>query len=140
MCVYPHYQNIHTFHHLMNRRLEACKLIISFHEHSHLCIIHLHHSIFLYHNIILSQLSQSLPFSPSLSSPFYQYVFRDQHKLNFGTKFLLEGKTVTTHHFTSFTISGHFPKLRLFTIHKSLFIKTLFIVLLFIIFEVNLIF
>ena len=49
-------------------------------------------------------------------SSFHQYHSRDQHKLNFGTKFLLEGKTVTTRNFRSFS------KPRQFTIHKLLFI------------------
>ena len=69
-----------------------------------------------------------------ISSHFHQYVFRDQHKLNFGTKFLLEGKTVITHHFRSF------PKVQKNTIHQTLFITTLFISLLFIIFGVSLTF
>ena len=50
-----------------------------------------------------------------ISSSFHQYNFRDQHKLNFGTKFLLEGKTVTTRNFRSFS------ELRQFTIHQLLF-------------------
>ena len=70
VCVHPHCQNIHTFHHFVNRRLEARQLVISSHEHSRLCTIHLHHSIFFHHNLIMSQLSQSLPFSPSLLFPF----------------------------------------------------------------------
>ena len=50
-----------------------------------------------------------------LSSSFHQYHSIDQHKLNFGTKFLLEGKTVTTRNFRSFS------KPRQFTIHQLLF-------------------
>ena len=66
---------------------------------------------------VVKQLNQSripivrVRWNCRISSPFHQYVFRDQHKLNFGTKFLLEGKTVTTHHFRSF------PKLWKNTIH-----------------------
>ena len=69
-----------------------------------------------------------------ISSSFHQYHFRDQHKLNFGTKFLLEGKNVTTHHFRSFL------KLLKNTIYRLLFTKTLFIILLLIVFYVRLIF
>ena len=48
-------------------------------------------------------------------SSFHQVIFRDQHKLNFGTKFLLEGKTVTTRNFRSFSEPQHI------TIHQLLF-------------------
>ena len=80
---------------------------------------------------VVKQLKQSripivrVRWNSRISSPFHQYIFRDQHKLNFGTKFLLEGKTVTTHHFRSF---------------PELWKKTLFISLLFIIFSVSLTF
>ena len=89
---------------------------------------------------VVKQLKQSripivrVRWNSRISSPFHQYILRDQHKLNFGTKFLLGGKTVTTHHFRSF------PELWKNTIHQTLFIKTLFISLLFIIFGVSLTF
>ena len=54
-------------------------------------------------------------------SSFHQVNFRDQHKLNFGTKFLLEGKTVTTHNFRSFFRSSTYYYSSI-TIHQSLFI------------------
>ena len=59
---------------------------------------------------VVKQLNQSripivrVRWNSRISSPFHQYILRDQHKLNFGTKFLLEGKTVTTHHFRSFQV------------------------------------
>jgi hypothetical protein len=59
---------------------------------------------------MVKQLNQSripidrVRWNSRISSPFHQYVFRDQHKLNFGTKFHLEGKTVTTHHFRLFQV------------------------------------
>ena len=79
---------------------------------------------------VVKQLNQSripivgVRWNSRISSHFHQYVFRDQHKLNFGTKFLLEGKTVTTHHFRSFlklwknTI--HQNTIHHFTIHHFL--------------------
>ena len=88
------------------------------------------------------------------SSPFHQHHFRGQHTLNFGTKFLLGGETVTTrifraffqntihellfityyssvtiHHFTIHHFRSPFVILRSVTIHVTLFIpggKTLF--------------
>ena len=79
-----------------------------------------------------------------ISSPFHQYHSRDQHKLNFGTKFLLGGRLwqpafsghfsnyysqVTIHHFTIYHFRSPFVILRSVTIHVTLFIpggKTLF--------------
>ena len=55
------------------------------------------------------------PNATQVSTSFYQIYFRDQPKLNFGTKFLLVRKTVTTRNFRSFS------KPRQFTIHKLLF-------------------
>jgi hypothetical protein len=62
------------------------------------------------HGRVVKQLKQSripivrVRWNSWISSPFHQYVFRNQHKLNFGTKFLLEGKTVTTYHFRLFQV------------------------------------
>ena len=59
---------------------------------------------------VVKQLKQSripivrVRWNSRISSPFHQYILRDQHKLNFGTKFFLGGKTVTTHHFRSFQV------------------------------------
>ena len=61
-------------------------------------------------------LGTGIPNATQVSTSFYQIYFRDQPKLNFGTKFLLVGKTVTTRNFRSFS------KSRQFTIHKLLFI------------------
>ena len=72
------------------------------------------------------------PDATKISSSFHRVHSRDQHKLNFGTKFLLGGKTVTTRNFRSFFKRRNFiiylGKLLFisynssFTIHQLLFI------------------
>ena len=76
---------------------------------------------------VVKQLKQSripivrVRWNSRISSPFHQCHSRDQHKLNFGTKFPLGGKTVTTRHFRSFS---NFREIYYssFTIHRTLFI------------------
>ena len=63
-----------------------------------------------------------------VSSSFSLHHFRDQHKLNFGTKFLLGGETVTTRIFKTFPQSLFINHYSSFTIHRSLFIILLFII------------
>ena len=87
---------------------------------------------------VVKQLKQSripivrVRWNSRISSPFHQYILRDQHKLNFGTKFLLEGKNVTTRNFMSCfkrrNSNFYLGKLLFtFTIHKTLFMSEIFI-------------
>ena len=72
---------------------------------------------------VVKQLKQSriptvkVRWNSRILSSFHQYHFRDQHKLNFGTKFLLEGKNVTTRNFMSFFKRRNFIFISESTIH-----------------------
>ena len=63
------------------------------------------------------------PNTTHVSTSIYQIYLRDQPKLNFGTKFLLEGKTVTIRNFKSlFRCQKFHYSSRKVTIHQLLFI------------------
>ena len=63
------------------------------------------------------------PNATQVSTSFHQDYFRDQHKLNFGTNFLLEGKNVTTRNSRSFFKHQNFIiHLGKITTHQLLFI------------------
>ena len=77
-CMHTQMLQEHShLHHFDNHRLEAGQLVITSHEHSHLFTKHLHHGTHFHHNLIMSQLSQSFPFSPSLSFPFPIPIYKE---------------------------------------------------------------